>query len=83
MFARWHPVRGTLLVSGRWGGDELSLREVDASTGRSTRLEPPVVLGPIGGYGQFSVASDGHLLALTDEQAHGDLWPLEAESGTF
>jgi Tol biopolymer transport system component/tRNA A-37 threonylcarbamoyl transferase component Bud32 len=80
---RWLPESGRLLVSGRWGEETVTLREVDPVTGQSTPLDPPIDFGQAARYGLFDVALDGRLLALTYEEVRGDVWLLEATTGSF
>jgi Tol biopolymer transport system component len=81
-FLRWNHATGNLLVSGRWGEETVTLREVDPITGRIAPLERPIDFGQAAEYGMFDVATDGRL-ALTYEEIRGDVWLLEATTGSY
>jgi hypothetical protein len=71
-----------LLVSGSWGADTLSLRTITTEGGVTAR-HPEVSFGSTSAEGFFDVSRLGSKLVWTRRQALGDLWLLQAESGSY
>jgi len=79
--ALWDPLKGGLLVSGRWDDGRLAVRSVSLDDGVASALEPTPVLGSTASFGQLAVSEDGRLLAYTVYDADGDLWMAEVSGG--
>jgi Tol biopolymer transport system component/tRNA A-37 threonylcarbamoyl transferase component Bud32 len=79
----WAGTSAALLVSGTWGGKEIEVRRVRLDDGRDLPLAPPLILGRRGSMGDFSVATNGTLLAYVEEEQSGDIWILQAEHDRF
>ena len=76
---RWNPAAGTLLVSGGWGrAGRLALREVSPVDGTDYQLVPPVEFGDNLELYDFDVSPDGRYLALSRNEAKGNLCSLTA-----
>jgi Tol biopolymer transport system component len=82
-FVRWEPRSGALLVSGVWGTPETRLRWVDPAGGETHDFSPPVRFGNALALGEFAVSADGRLLATVEEERRGNIWILEATSGSY
>jgi len=72
--ADWNPSGKELLVSGTWGGDQMTLRRVSVSDGSTRPFEPELVLGPEGNAGLFSADAAGRILAYVVVERRGDVW---------
>ncbi len=80
---RWDFTDSSLLVSGSWGEDGVSLRRVSPDNGAVTAINPPVSFGPRAGIGTFDVSLDGRFVAFFRENNRGNIWVHEAKKGTF
>ena len=79
----WDSESGGLLVAGTWGGDRLELRLVASPGATPQPLTHPIVFGDAQAMGDFSLTRDGRSLAYIEESRRGDIWLLEARTGTF
>ncbi len=80
---RWDVITGALLVSGAWGEDHATLRIVPVDGGEPTPFTPAVVFGEWDATGIFDLSPDGRFLIYSRENLGGDIWALQAESGTY
>lgn len=80
---RWHAGSGLLYVSGTWGEETVSIRTVDPSGTGLRALEPPVDLGRADAAGYFDVSADGNVLVYVHEIREGNIWVMQAESGSY
>jgi Tol biopolymer transport system component/predicted Ser/Thr protein kinase len=80
---RWDFADGSLLVSGSWGEDGVSLRRIFPDGGAAAAINPPVSFGPSPGIGTFDVSLDGRFVAFFRENNRGNIWVHEAKKGTF
>ena len=80
---RWDGATGSLLVSGRWKEDELSLRRISlgGKAGRADRS--PGRVRPATTIATFDVSFDGRLVVYSREKDVGNIWVHEAKKGTF
>ncbi len=82
----WEPGGTTLLVTGDWEGDALSLRRVSVLDGLVTTVDMPIDFGrgETGGTdfasGAISLSADGRYSVHTKTEMTGDLWIMEAET---
>ncbi len=82
----WEPGSSTLLVSGDWEGEALSLRRISALEGLISNVDIPVDFGrgETGGTGfasgAISLSSDGRFSVHSQNAMTGDLWIIQAES---
>ncbi len=82
----WEPGSATLLVSGDWEGEVLSLRRISALEGLISTVDIPVDFGrgETGGTGfasgAISLSSDGRFSVHAQNSMTGDLWIIQAES---
>ncbi|MEN8164271.1 MAG: protein kinase [Acidobacteriota bacterium] len=82
----WEPGSSTLLASGDWKGDALSLRRISVLNGSIMTVDIPVDFGrgETGGTdfasGAISLSSDGRYSVHTQTELTGDLWIMDAES---
>ena len=81
--ARWYMTGKELLVSGSWGEDTVSLREVSAAGGLPRMFTPPAVFGGKEAVAVFDVSLDGRLVVFPQEKPAGNVWVLEAKQGTY
>jgi Tol biopolymer transport system component/tRNA A-37 threonylcarbamoyl transferase component Bud32 len=81
----WEPEGGTILASGDWESEHLSLRRVFIGDGADTPLSIPVDFGrgDTGGVGfasgLISLSADGRIAVHTQTTVTGDLWMLEKQ----
>ncbi len=81
----WEPGGTTLLVTGDWEDDALSLRRVSVLDGLVTTVDMPIDFGrgETGGTGfasgAISLSADGRYSVHTKTEMTGDLWIMEAE----
>ncbi len=75
--AEWDPSGEELLVSGTWGGDQVSLRRVSVADDSTRVFEPELVLGPESYAGLFSSDAEGGILAYVVVERRGDVWLAE------
>jgi eukaryotic-like serine/threonine-protein kinase len=80
---RWDFAGGSLLVSGGWGEDSVSLRRVSPDGGAVEPMDPYVFIGPKDAIGTFDVSMDGRFVAFYRENNRGNIWIHEAKKGTF
>jgi Tol biopolymer transport system component/serine/threonine protein kinase len=73
-FVKWDPAGRSLLVSGTWQDERLSIRRVDLGTGATTQFEPPLLIGHPSGYPVFDVSGDGRFVAFSRAEWAGDIW---------
>jgi eukaryotic-like serine/threonine-protein kinase len=83
LLIRWVAGPTGMLVSGTWGTGREEIRSVDASTGASKPLDPPMVGTSDFLTGLFDIALRGRLLAVTVAESRGDIWLLQGEPGSF
>ncbi len=79
---RWNLATGRLVVSGRWDGEVMAIRELDPDSGRLTESDSTIEFEK-GESGLFDLSADGRLLALTREWERGDVWTLESVEGAY
>ncbi|MEN8164272.1 MAG: hypothetical protein ABFS37_09095, partial [Acidobacteriota bacterium] len=81
----WEPGSRSLLVTGDWEDEGLSLRRVSAVNGLSTSVDLPIDFGreDTGGTdfstGKVSFSVDGRYSVHAQVEMKGDLWIMEAE----
>jgi Tol biopolymer transport system component len=80
---RWDAPSASLLVSGLWGGDSLTLRRVSKEGGPAKPLDPSVVLSRNPAYGDFDVSLDGRLVVFSRPETRGDIWIVEARARSY
>ena len=84
MRLRWDHATGDLWASGRWGEDSYTLRRVLIEDGSSLPVDPPVVFGRNFENAVFDLSPDCGLVVYTREKdVKGNIWVLEAETGTY
>jgi TolB protein len=74
----WDPATGDVLVAGRFGKEQETVRRF-SRTGQeigSTRF--PVIFGGKSGYTRFAVSVDGRMIVYTRQRLTGDVWLLES-----
>jgi Tol biopolymer transport system component len=80
---RWDHPAGSLLVSGSWGEDLLSIRRISPDGGTAAPIVPPIILGPVSALGTFDISSDGRFVLFPRKDDRGNIWVTEAKKGTF
>ncbi len=79
---RWERSSGLLIVSGKWGEEDISLRRVRPADGRDGEPIPGILLRREA-YSDFDASPDGKWLAFSREERRGDLWLLKAQEGSY
>jgi Tol biopolymer transport system component len=82
-FLRWTHGEGGLLVAGYWGERQAQIRSVSPVSGETSAVEDLVVTDIDAELWGFDVAADGRTVVLSVFSHRGDVWELEADSGTF
>jgi Tol biopolymer transport system component len=80
---RWDYTDGSLLVSGSWGKDSVSVRRVSPVDGKTQPTNPRIYMGPGAASGTFDISLDGRYVAFYRENNQGNIWVHEAKKGTF
>jgi Tol biopolymer transport system component len=75
---RWDGESGAIFVSGKWGGESMTLCRIPETGGKP---EPSITFGAQSSYGLFDISRK--LLVYTRERKTGDIWILEAVGGSF
>ena len=81
-FTQWTS-DNELLVAGYWGGHRLEIRSLSPSTGADSPVTELVLEDVNHEIWSFDVTHDGRSAVLSVFDHRGDVWELEAESGTF
>jgi Tol biopolymer transport system component len=79
---RWEAATNSLLVSGKWKGNEIGLRRVSPDGGTPEKLVPDVIFGSDSSY-VFDVAPEGRLLCFTRREKRGNIWYLSSRAGSY
>jgi Tol biopolymer transport system component len=78
---RWHA--DTIVASGFWDANRVGLKRIHPIDGTIESFTPEIVFG----FGQFDynfdISTDGRLLCHQLQKRRGNIWVLEAESGSF
>jgi len=84
---RWDGAKGGLLVTGTWHTGEYEMRRVSLDGDKVEDLSPRVYLGPWFGRNEgaavFDVSRDGKLIVYCKQNLKGNVWVLEAETGSY
>jgi len=83
LFVRWTPNSQSLLVSGLWEKDHVTICEVSHVVKGETINKYPVLLGESGSFGSFDISLDGRFFAYTRETPGGDIWAFVSEPGSY
>ena len=73
----------TLYVTGRWGSQQLEMRQVALVDGAAAPVQPPLLFGPTVELPDFSASRDGRLLAHARNRRQGNIWVARAPRGRF
>jgi Tol biopolymer transport system component len=76
---RWDSSGSTLIVSGMWGSNNVTLREINLQSGEILVPDYDVDFGWRSGEGCFDISSDGAFITYTRVETHGEIWILEAD----
>ena len=79
----WDPFSGGIFVVGRWGGTRDVARLVDPSGGSDSLGKKIQPSSPGVDATWCSSSHDGRNLVLSESEAQGDVWVLQAKSGSF
>ncbi len=79
-WVQWDTSR-RLFAAGLWGERTFSVREVDAVDGTVRAFTPPVIVGP--DPSSFDVSFDRRFVTFSRKDFRGDIWVLEARSGSY
>jgi hypothetical protein len=79
----WEPSSRSVLVSGFWNTDQITVRRVDATVPGAPASEPLAWLGSHRDLVDLSLSGDGRLLVFARPNPRGDVWVVDAKPGTF
>jgi len=80
---RWNGATNKILVSGDWGTNRVSLKQVSPQGGALESFVPEVIFGFGTPYYNFDISPDGRLLCHMRQERRGNIWVLDAESGSY
>jgi Tol biopolymer transport system component len=81
---RWTADSESLWINGSWGNDRLEIRHLRLADGQAMPRSRAVVMpdGPAAGI--FDVSADGRFIVhVIEEEPTGDVWLMEAVSGSY
>jgi Tol biopolymer transport system component len=78
---RWEGSSRSLLVSGFWGTEQLTLRAVSVDGGETRAT--PVTMGRSPIFSDFDISRDGRLVVFSRARSRGDIWILQAQARSY
>lgn len=75
----WGRTSSVLFVSGLWGGEGLTLRQVPSDGGPASAVPTSPVMSTNPSFVHFDLSLDGRLLVFARENRRGDVWLLRSQ----
>jgi Tol biopolymer transport system component/tRNA A-37 threonylcarbamoyl transferase component Bud32 len=79
----WNGTSSVLLITGRWGGERLTLRQVPVDGGPALPMPGAPVLSANPAFVHFDLSKDGRLLVFARENPRGDVWLLRSQEKPY
>jgi Tol biopolymer transport system component len=75
----WDQTSSLLFVSGLWGGERLTLRQVPSAGGPASALPNSPMMSANPSFVHFDLSRDGRLFVFARENRRGDVWLLKSQ----